>query len=93
MAKTINCTYVTSLELFVPGKTCRKSRSRSIIRSIPAATTIGIAAAQSLKSDDARIYPCADCGVMRSKNEGGTTFTVCDQCWDRHYLKYRKATK
>lgn len=32
-----------------------------------------------------RIYPCADCGKMRSKAEGGTTFTFCDECWDKHY--------
>lgn len=32
-----------------------------------------------------RIYPCADCGAMRSKAEGGTTFTVCDACWDKAY--------
>jgi hypothetical protein len=37
--------------------------------------------------EDERIYPCDDCGVMRSKNEGGTTFTVCDDCWDAHYRK------
>ena len=36
-------------------------------------------------SDDKRIYPCDDCGKMRSKNEGGTTFTVCDECWDKHF--------
>lgn len=29
-----------------------------------------------------RVYPCAMCGVMRSKREGGTIFTVCDDCWD-----------
>lgn len=34
-----------------------------------------------------RVYPCADCGVMRSKDEGGTVFTVCDACWDKHYGK------
>jgi len=28
-----------------------------------------------------RQYPCAKCGVMRSKTEGGTIFTVCDECW------------
>lgn len=27
-----------------------------------------------------KIYPCADCGVLRSKDEGGTVFTVCDKC-------------
>jgi len=36
---------------------------------------------------DARVYPCADCGKMRSKREGGTTFTVCDECWDKHFSK------
>ena len=41
------------------------------------------------ESDDAKIYPecrvafiCRKCGAMRSRNEGGTTFTVCDGCWD-----------
>ena len=28
-------------------------------------------------------YPCVDCGVLRTKAEGGTTFTVCDECWDK----------
>ena len=32
-----------------------------------------------------RIYPCAECGKLRSKNEGGTVFTVCDECWDKHF--------
>ena len=27
-------------------------------------------------------YPCARCGALRTKEEGGTTFTVCDACWD-----------
>lgn len=31
---------------------------------------------------DARIYPCEKCGKLRSKNEGGTTFTVCEDCWN-----------
>lgn len=30
-------------------------------------------------------YPCQDCGKLRTKDEGGTTFTVCDECWDKHY--------
>jgi hypothetical protein len=30
---------------------------------------------------DARIYACKRCGKLRSKNEGGTVFTVCDECW------------
>lgn len=28
-------------------------------------------------------YPCEDCGKVRSRAEGGTTFTVCDDCWDK----------
>lgn len=27
-------------------------------------------------------YPCDKCGALRTKSEGGTTFTVCDKCWD-----------
>jgi len=40
-----------------------------------------------MKEKDIRKYPCADCGILRSENEGGTTFTVCDKCWDKHYKK------
>lgn len=28
------------------------------------------------------LYPCEKCGKLRTKAEGGTTFTVCDTCWD-----------
>jgi hypothetical protein len=33
------------------------------------------------------LYPCDDCGTMRTKAEGGTTFTVCDACWQKHYRR------
>ena len=33
-----------------------------------------------------RIYPCEGCGKMRTKAEGGTTFTVCDACWNKDKL-------
>jgi DNA-directed RNA polymerase subunit RPC12/RpoP len=39
------------------------------------------------------LYPCADCGTLRTKEEGGTTFTVCDECWEKHYAKYREAKR
>ena len=42
------------------------------------------------KNDQNRVYPCADCGTLRSKDEGGTTFTVCDKCWDKHYGRKQK---
>jgi hypothetical protein len=35
-----------------------------------------------------RIYPCKKCGKLRSKDEGGTTFTLCDECWDKEYKKH-----
>lgn len=35
--------------------------------------------------DDPENYPCADCGKPRTKAEGGTTFTVCDECWDKAF--------
>lgn len=34
-----------------------------------------------------RIYPCDECGKLRSGDEGGTVFTVCDECWEAHYSK------
>jgi hypothetical protein len=34
---------------------------------------------------DAEIYPCADCGVMRSEKQGAKIFTVCSDCWDKQY--------
>lgn len=37
------------------------------------------------RDEDARIYPCDRCGVLRSKAEGGTVFTVCDDCWSEIY--------
>ena len=42
---------------------------------------------QPSEPDEGRIYPCDDCGIMRTKEEGGTTFTVCDECWDKAYPK------
>ena len=35
--------------------------------------------------NDDRVYPCSMCGKLRSKNEGGTIFTVCDDCWELIY--------
>jgi len=37
------------------------------------------------KEDSDRIYPCIECGKLRTRDEGGTTFTLCDKCWDKHY--------
>ena len=33
------------------------------------------------------IYPCQKCGKLRTKAEGGTTFTLCEKCWDKYYSK------
>lgn len=32
-------------------------------------------------------YPCDECGKLRTKAQGGTTFTVCDACWDKAHPK------
>lgn len=37
-----------------------------------------------------KTYPCVDCGVLRTEKEGGAIFTVCDDCYDKHY-KPKKA--
>lgn len=39
-------------------------------------------AAQQAVPDGERRYPCDRCGKLRTEAEGGTTFTVCDKCWD-----------
>lgn len=28
------------------------------------------------------LYPCQECGELRTEAQGGTTFTVCDKCWE-----------
>lgn len=33
---------------------------------------------------DEQMYPCEECGKLR-KAEGGYTFTLCDECWEKHY--------
>jgi hypothetical protein len=35
------------------------------------------------EQEEERRYPCARCGVLRTKAEGGTVFTVCDVCWEK----------
>ena len=36
---------------------------------------------------DPRPHPCAECGVLRTKSEGGAVFTICDGCWDALHPK------
>jgi len=35
--------------------------------------------------DEGRIYPCDNCGTMRTKAEGGTCFTLCEECWEKEF--------
>lgn len=30
-------------------------------------------------------HTCTGCGALRTKAEGCTTFTVCDECWNKYY--------
>lgn len=33
------------------------------------------------------LYKCDNCSTMRTKAQGGTTFTVCDECWNKLHPK------
>ncbi len=46
-----------------------------------------VTSSQAKLQDDEPQYPCSDCGELLSKNQGGTVFTVCESCWDKHYKK------
>jgi hypothetical protein len=49
---------------------------------------MALATESQLYSDKPELtYPCANCGTLRTKAEGGTTFTVCDSCWDKAHPK------
>ena len=41
--------------------------------------------AKEAEDEDARIYPCDNCGTMRTKAEGGTCFTLCEECWEKEF--------
>jgi hypothetical protein len=43
-----------------------------------------------MSDKDKRIYPCVKCGALRSENEGGRIFTVCDNCWPKKQAAARK---
>jgi len=65
-----------------------ESYDTSVVRALGAVE----AAIRALKpkdepADSERVYPCDKCGIMRSKAEGGTVFTVCDACWDAHLVQ------
>lgn len=50
-------------------------------------------AVQTTKPAPEPLYPCSNCGVLRTKAEGGTVFTVCDACWDAMAAVRAKLTK
>lgn len=52
-------------------------------RETPGVTAHVLRSKAKQTRDHERIYPCKDCGILRSKAEGGTTFSVCDVCWDK----------
>lgn len=53
---------------------------------------VGAVTEPRVPQDTARIYPCEKCGKMRTKAEGGTTFTVCDECWDKTMMEAERRT-
>lgn len=55
-------------------------------RSRHSAQIIGAALAADAGNEQGaneRKHPCRECGLMRSEREGGTVFSVCDDCWDK----------
>lgn len=67
------------LEAILALLTASRRRARIAERSRP----------MSGKRNRGRIYPCIypGCKVMRTKEEGGTTFTVCDKHWGKKFPK------
>lgn len=44
--------------------------------------SVGVTCLSCLQQmESGRIYPCDKCNKLRTKAEGGTTFTVCEACW------------
>jgi hypothetical protein len=41
--------------------------------------------ASDYESKKAEIHPCADCGKLRSIDQGASVFTVCDECWNKKH--------
>jgi hypothetical protein len=42
------------------------------------------------KDLDDPVYPCVDCGKLRSANQGAHIFIDCDTCWDKLHPKKNK---
>jgi hypothetical protein len=63
--------------------TCEKCLQSEGNRSISALVQPG----EPQPPNDPAIYACVKCGKMRTKTEGGTTFSVCDECWDKNHPK------
>lgn len=38
------------------------------------------------KGPDNSTYPCAKCSALRTKEQGGTTFNICDKCWSESHI-------
>jgi len=51
----------------------------------PCALTYNWLVCQCETCKNAPLFPCLKCGVMRSQREGGSTFTICEECWNKKY--------
>lgn len=40
-------------------------------------------ASKMVPQKDQPLFPCSECGFMRTEAEGGKIFTVCEQCYDK----------
>ena len=64
----------------IEGWGCKTKREREVLEKWKELVEGG--EGQGAEAPESQLYPCAKCGAMRSKGEGGTTFTVCDKCWN-----------
>lgn len=54
-------------------------------RSLPVSTALKIEEALEIVNE--KKYPCVICGKLRTKDEGGEIFTLCDDCWEKNKKK------
>lgn len=69
---------------------CRRCGMSKVAPAFAGSTTDGVCYEPERDGpapEEERKYPCDLCGKLRSKAEGGTVFTVCDECWDATYRR------
>lgn len=67
-------------------KLCAEAARRTLPESAEGCDLVArLKAAGQEQEADPRVHPCDTCGKLRTKAEGGTVFTLCDECWNRRH--------